>query len=151
MSIAVDPSGSYAYVPNQDGTVWQYTIGSGGKLTNPGSLTINANANLTSIKVDPSGSYAYVTDETDNYVSQFKIGAGGSLESLTPPTVSTGPGSGPAGMAFDPTGSYAYVVNGNSGTVSQFKIGSGGALTSITPAKVNTAQSPRSIVTVAKQ
>ena len=53
-----------------------------------------------SVTVDPSGQYAYVTTYGSDTVSQFTIGADGSLSAMEPPTVAAG--SGPVFVTVDP-------------------------------------------------
>jgi 6-phosphogluconolactonase len=42
------------------------------------------------ITLDRTGRFAYVPNERDNTVSQYSIGADGSLTPLSVPTISTG-------------------------------------------------------------
>jgi DNA-binding beta-propeller fold protein YncE len=42
------------------------------------------------IAIDHAGQYAYVTNINDNTVSEYSIGADGSLTALAAPTVATG-------------------------------------------------------------
>ena len=74
-SVTVDPKGPYAYVANfGDGTVSQYTIGTGGALTAMATATVAAGTNPYSVTVDPLGQYVYVANEGGNNVSQYTIG-----------------------------------------------------------------------------
>ncbi|MDQ6777550.1 MAG: lactonase family protein, partial [Actinomycetota bacterium] len=87
---------------------------------------------------------AYVTNGQSADVSQYAIGAGGMLSSLTPATVATG--GSPSGVAVSPDGKSAYVANSNGSTVSQFTIDPvSGALTPKTPATVATGLSPSGV------
>jgi DNA-binding beta-propeller fold protein YncE len=68
-------------------------------------------------------------------ISQFTIGASGTLAADTPATQIAG--NGPQAFVISPNGEYAYVANAVSGTgVSQYTIGAGGTLTPDTPAGV---------------
>src|SRR2546426_11972220 len=69
---------------------------------------------------------AYVANFLSDNVSQYAIGAGGELSSLSPATVATG--GGPVGVALTPDGKSAYVTNNDSHfgafgvTVSQYNV-----------------------------
>src|SRR6185437_12063607 len=67
-------------------------------------------------------------------VSQFSIGAAGSMAPLTPAQVPTG--TDPSSMATTPSGQYAYVLNFADLTLSQFSLGTQGALTPLSPATI---------------
>jgi len=142
-------SGKYAYVALQEASrVNQYAIGTDGMLSAltpatviSGDATNGRNA-PSSVAIHPSGNWAYVANGGSNTVSQFTIGADGTLSALTPPWVATG-GNSSAGNAADikvvsiPSGEYAYVPNYSDGTISQFKIdATSGTLSPLTPAMV---------------
>jgi len=146
-SVAVDPSGRYAYAVTQtDGTISQYTIGSNGALTLKASTAVLPRSYPDSIAIDPSGKYAYVsnlradpTPGDPNYnqytVAQFTIdAASGALTQMNPETVRAE--SGPRSVVVDPTGGRVYAVCFDHGQVSQYAIGPGGALTPLSPATV---------------
>jgi 6-phosphogluconolactonase len=65
------------------------------------------------VTVDPSGKYAYVANQGSNNVSQYTIGANGSLTAMSNATVAAG--ASPVSVAVDPSGTYAYVANCASG------------------------------------
>src|SRR2546428_10062227 len=70
-----------------------------------------------------SGRYVYVANTGSNDVSQYTIGADGSL---TPMALAVVPaGMNPRSVAVDPSGRYVYVANGASNDVSQYTIGGG--------------------------
>ncbi len=124
VSVGTQPKGQTCVVPNGSGVV--------------------AASNVISIAVTCSRiGYAYVTNSSDNTVSQFSIGADGTLTPMA--AASIGTGSGPLSIALDPTGNYAYVANISSSTVSQFTIGADGALTPMATASVSTGISPQSV------
>src|SRR4029077_14928967 len=79
VSVAVDPSGKFAYVTNSGSNdVSMYTINStAGSLTLIG--TISAGLSPTSIAIQPSGKFAYVTNSGSNDVSMYSIGSTGTL------------------------------------------------------------------------
>jgi len=127
-SVAVDPSGKFAYVANfGSNDVSMYTIdGATGALTSTG--TIAAGTGPASVAVDPAGRFAYVTNFESNDVSMYSIDATtGALTSIG--TVAAG--SNPASIAIRPSGKFAYVANSASNDVSMYSIDATGALTLI--------------------
>ncbi len=90
-SIAVDPSGRYAYILNVLArTVSQYTIGSNGVLMAMTPVSVSTGSNPYAITVDPSGRYAYVLSVYARAVSQYTIGPNGVLTEMSPVAVSAG-------------------------------------------------------------
>ena len=90
--------------------------------------------------------YAYAGNTTDGTISEYAMGADGSLTALNPATVSSGGANwDPYSVTVDPSGSYAYVADSNDNTVSQYTIGVGGVLTAMTPATVATQITPQSV------
>jgi DNA-binding beta-propeller fold protein YncE len=152
-SVAVDPSGKFAYTtheilvetPTQN--VSPYTIdGTTGALTR-GSAAAGVGSNPASIAVDPSGRFAYVANQAAYNVSIHAIDAGTGALTWT--------GSAPAGIdptsvAIDPSGRFAYVANSyqsniGSGSVSIYSINtSTGALTAV-GGELTTGPNPTSI------
>jgi len=143
-SVAVDVSGKFAYVANEDsGNVSMYTINAAtGALTAlaPGTIAADAAAaGPTSVAVDPSGKFAYVANGGDGLagffgsVSMYTVNATtGALSSLG----KVAAGLFPNAVAVDPSGRFAYVANGDlfrgTGSVSMYTINATtGALTSI--------------------
>lgn len=152
-SIAVDPTGKFAYVADQGcpltftGRVSVFTIDSStGALTSVGTPLDTGDFATSSVTVDPSGKFVYVASQgtgdigdTPGSVSMYSINpATGALTPIGTP-VATGD-FGPSSVAVDPTGKFAYVANTGSdadgaplfcGSVSTFDIdGSTGSLTS---------------------
>jgi YVTN family beta-propeller protein len=128
-SVAVDPSGKFAYVTNSGSNdVSMYTIeATTGALGSIG--TIAAGTDPVSVAVDPSGKFAYVTNFSSNDVSMYNINATtGSLTSLG--TIAAG--LSPSSIAIHPSGNFAYVTNSGANDVSMYSIDSAtGALTLI--------------------
>src|SRR5580700_3451229 len=152
-SIAVDPTGRFAYVMNGgcDGGVGSYvsmytinpTTGALASIGPPAS-TYGYGVYAESVTVDPSGKFAYVTnsgdvwdydDEADGNVAMYTIDA------TTGALTSTGTINGncpglcfPSSMVVDPSGKFAYVVTGGTGipfSVAMYTIdATTGALTS---------------------
>jgi len=65
--------------------------------------------------------YAYASNQSDNTVSQYRIGAGGALASMG--TQATG--AEPNAIAIVPSGSYLYVANWIDSTLSEYSINAG--------------------------
>jgi 6-phosphogluconolactonase (cycloisomerase 2 family) len=153
-SIAVDPTGKFAYVMNNGcvggvgGYVSMYTINPAtGALTSiaPPASTYGYGFYAGSVTVDSSGKFAYVTNSGDVY--DYGDGADGNLamytiDASTGALTSTGTIDGncpglcfPSSVVVDPSGKFAYVANGNTpgsaGSVFMYTINSAtGALTS---------------------
>ncbi len=126
-SVAVDPTGKFAYVANYgSSTVSMYTINqTTGALT--AGTAVATGTNPLDITVDPTGRFAYVANNTSNTVSMYTVNqTTGALTAGT--TVATG--TSPQSVAVDPTGRFAYVANYGSSTVSMYTINqTTGALT----------------------
>jgi YVTN family beta-propeller protein len=122
-SMAVDPSGKFAYVadgnnPGSTGSVFMYTIdATTGALTSTG--TIATGVNPVSVVMDPSGKFAYVPNFNSNDVAMYTINATtGALTSTG--TIATG--ADPVSAVVDPSGKFAYVANSGSNDVSMYTI-----------------------------
>ncbi len=126
-SVAVDPSGKFAYVANEGGfpptSVSMYTIdATTGALTSIGTIATAGRA--SAVAVDSSGKFAYVATETTppgsaGDVSMYSINTTtGALTSIG--TIATG--TDPVSVALDPVGTFAYVTNSGSNDVSMYTI-----------------------------
>ena len=137
-SVAVDPSGKFAYAADGgafpagsfggDSSVSMYTINSTtGTLTSTGMIA--AGSGPDSVAVDPAGKFAYVANFGSNDVSMYTIDATtGALASIGTIAAGTSPDS----VAVDPASKFAYVTNFNSNNVSMYTIdATTGALTFI--------------------
>jgi 6-phosphogluconolactonase len=153
-NITLSPDGKYAYVANHGNgappgmTISQYSVDADtGAIVplNPATVP-TAFPYPGGIAVDPTSSYAYLANIDGNTVSEFGIGAEGTLSSLSPASVATG--TEPVFLAFDPTGKYAYAANytvdvsSAAGTVSQYAVGTAGQLTPLAPAMVQAGTGP---------
>jgi hypothetical protein len=143
-AVILDPSGSFLYVANSgDDTLSQFSIGSGGQLTPLTPATVPAGIKPVSIAVavGPSGGHVYVANSGAGVptgvgsVSQYSMGADGTLTLLNAATVSAG--ASPVAIAIDqtiaPLGT-AFVMsdcNGSlcMGSITPFAVGAGGELT----------------------
>jgi streptogramin lyase len=130
-SVAVDPSGKFAYVANiNSNNVSAYTIDSTtGALSQLSNSPFTAGSGPASVAVDPSGKFAYVANLFAGSVSAYTIDSTtGALSQLSNSPFAAG--SNPASVAVDPSGKFAYVANAGGG-VSAYTINSTtGALTS---------------------
>jgi DNA-binding beta-propeller fold protein YncE len=153
--VAVSPDSKSAYVVDSgDNAVSQYNIDPvTGALSPKFPATVATGTTPREIAVSPNGKSVYVTNANDvtgaidNTVSQYDVGAGGTL---TPKLLAKVPtGRGPLGIAVSPDGKSVYVANSLEATVSQYDVGAGGALTAKTPATVATGIAPLALDEVA--
>ena len=121
-SVAVDPSGKFAYVANSDSdNVSGYTINpTTGALTAMAGPPFPAGDEPRSVAVDPSGKFAYVANFRDKNVSGYQIDpTTGALKEIPDDPLTEIPdgspfparGVGPNSVAVDPSGKFAYVAN----------------------------------------
>lgn len=117
LSVAVDPTGKFAYVANSSSNdVSMYTIdATTGTLTSVG-LTA-AGTGPVSAAVDPTGKFVYVANNGSNNVSMYTIDAStGQLTSIG--TIAAG--LSPTSIAMSPSGKFVYVTNYGSNDVSMY-------------------------------
>jgi trimeric autotransporter adhesin len=100
--------------------------------------TVNSPAATLTASADPQ--YAYAANQNVNTLSQYTIGANGSL---TTNGAAVPTGQEPNAVVEDPSGRYVYVANWIDATLSEYSIGAGGALTSI--GTVPTGGNPASV------
>jgi 6-phosphogluconolactonase (cycloisomerase 2 family) len=110
--------------------------------------TVATGPNPYSLTTDSSGQFVYVAnyDKSNSAmgsVSQFAIGADGSLTPLSTPSVAAG--GGPNGIVANATAPNVYVANYNSNDVSQYLILAGGFLTPLGTPTMATGSNPASI------
>ncbi len=137
-SIAVDPTGRFAYVANDGGGVSSYTIHPTTGVLSPidydsgvdGIQDFAAGTNPRAVTVAPTGRFAYVANYGSHDVSAFFIHpSNGSLAFFT---AAVAAGSNPRSITIDPSGRFAYVANQTSGDVSAYTLGAAsGVLTPI--------------------
>src|SRR5262249_50315367 len=136
-SVAVHPSGKFAYVANlgggdislDAGGVSMYTIdASSGALASIGTTT--AGYGPGSVALHPSGNFAYVANDGGDFggnVSIYTIN--GTTGALTFLGTIDAAGYGSRWVAVDPSGKFAYVAGG--GSVSMYTINITGGLNSV--------------------
>jgi DNA-binding beta-propeller fold protein YncE len=119
-SVAVDPTGKFAYVANYGcaddfyGSVSMYTINpTDGTLTSAGPPVTTGDFDADSIAVDPSGKFAYVTNSgggnTAGSVSMYAINE--TTGTLTPKGTIVAGVLAPWSLAVHPSGKFVYVAN----------------------------------------
>jgi 6-phosphogluconolactonase len=143
-SIAIDPTGNFAYVTNNGGDVSAYVIDPGsGALTPVTGSPFVTGLNPNAIAIDPTGNFAYVANFTSNAISAYTINAATGV--LTPVTGLFSTGLNPNAIAIDPTGKFVYVTN-NGGDVSAYVIDRpSGALIPVTGGPFVTGLNPNAI------
>lgn len=158
VSIAIHPSGKFAYVANQvtavsaPGSISAYSINTtSGALTaiDADGATADTQATIATglfpyaVTLDPLGRFAYVANNNDSTISAYTINSTGALTPApSPVTVGTNPRS----VAIDPTGKCALVANAGSDNVMSYNIDqTTGALTGGTTAPAITGSAPRAV------
>jgi DNA-binding beta-propeller fold protein YncE len=110
VGIAVSPDGHSVYVTNNtlalpSGRVSQYNVGTGGALTPKTPPRVASAALPSEVVVSPDGHDVYAVtgarSSGNGTVSQYTVGAGGTLTPKNPATV--GAGANPFGIAVRPT------------------------------------------------
>lgn len=139
--IAVDPSGKFMYVTNDNpndqfglpGTVSGFVIDSAtGALTPVQGSPFPAGIFAYQVTVDPTGKFVYVANTgSSGSISAYTIDA--TTGALTPVPGSPFPNGGQSGgIAAHPNGKFLYVTNQTSTNISAFSIDAGtGALAPI--------------------
>jgi 6-phosphogluconolactonase (cycloisomerase 2 family) len=152
-AITVHPSGKWAYVTDYYGGIAEYAIdATSGALSALAQTKVDGGNQCAAwIAVDPSGKYAYVANcaTTAQAISQFTVGADGTLTAMTPASMA-GASAG-TNVQVDVSGTHLYMTSGTSGSgnvVSQFSIGANGALAPLTPAAVTVGASPNALILV---
>lgn len=110
-SIAVDSTGTTAYVGDAAGNLSVFTI------TSPATAqhTILVGGDLRGIALSPDGDHAYVTDSTSNLVKVVDLSLRRVISSIAV-------GSSPQSIAISPDGRTALVTNNTSSSVSVIDI-----------------------------
>lgn len=128
-SVAIDPSGKFAYVTNDDSNdVSGYAINAdSGALKQINGSPFKAGYIPTAVATDPTGKFVYVTDYygasyySPGVVSAYMINrTTGALTKVKGSPFAAG--FGPDAIAIDPGGKFAFVVNYNSDDVYAYAI-----------------------------
>jgi DNA-binding beta-propeller fold protein YncE len=131
------PDGKYLYVSGNNGSIDEYSVGSGGQLTALPVPSVAAD-DLWGLIVSPNGQNVYASGgsgcgDGGGDVYQYSIGSGGELTPLTPAALSTD-GCGMPWMTANGASLYAP---DQAQSVYQFAVSSGGALSPKTPNAVS--------------
>jgi 6-phosphogluconolactonase len=127
-SIAVTPSGAFAYATDPDrGAVWGFAIdGTTGDIRNLDSTApVATGASPAAVAVDAAGRYAYVVNQGSGVVAAYAIDA--AAGTLTPISQSI-TALEPQAIAIDPSNRFVYVANSGSNSVSMYRIAASGGL-----------------------
>jgi DNA-binding beta-propeller fold protein YncE len=104
--VAVSPDGQSVYVANsysgegRNGTISQYNVGPGGKLSPKSPATVAAGRGPRGLALTPNGKSMYVANTDGNDLWQYNVGPGGKLSPKSPARVATG--KWPVGVAVSP-------------------------------------------------
>ncbi len=153
--VAVSPDSRSVYVTNDGGTVSQYTAAADGTLSPKSPATVptgsgDESAEPFGVAVSPNGNSVYVANfeafiNLNGSISQFSVGAGGTLSPKSPPSVVA------AGhledLVVSPDGRNVYATNLNPpntmpGTVVQYSVGMDGTLAPKSPPAVAAGFAP---------
>jgi YVTN family beta-propeller protein len=146
-SIAIAPSGAYAYVANYgNDSVAVFDVNTTtGRLTYK-TLVSRTGSTPTAVVVEPNGKYAYVanlapgTNNNVGDVSAYQITQTGSATLRGSLTAVSGSGAvsllsttgaAPYSVSADPSGTFVYAVQQAGGVLNPFKIGTNGGLTAL--------------------
>ncbi len=144
-ALALDPTESVLYVPNESGPVTAFRVGDAGALTRLSSTKSDVAGALWGVALTPSGAYAYATSNNAR-ILQFTASVGSGLTSMANATsISVADqGTKPQGVVVHPTGTTLYTVLAGSNKVASYDIGSTGVLTAKSTA--TTGAAPRTLV-----
>ena len=144
-NIALDPTGSYAYVTDStNGNVLGFSIGSGGLTALAGSPYPAGNG-PSAVVVDAKAQYAFVANGQDSNVTAYSISSG-ALTSIGNFTT----GTQPVAMGIDPSlNQFLFTANFLGDTVSGFQIqASDGTLINSKGSSFAASPNPTAIVAI---
>lgn len=171
VSVALDRTGSFAYVPNifplsansLSSNISGYNVDAGGVLVPITGSPFGAgiflipfqevpNNSTTPLAVHPTLPFVYVAANSVNSTSPgyvFVFSRDSSTGALQPAAVGPFPvGTDPSAIVMDPTGTYAYVTNFTSSSISAFSIDPAtGSLTPIPNSATQTGPGPVAVIT----
>jgi 6-phosphogluconolactonase (cycloisomerase 2 family) len=144
-NIAVDPTGQFLYLTDANVGIYMFGISAAtGELTANGSIA--SGGGTFDVIVHPSGRFAYASNATGDSISMYAIDeATGALSALTPPTISTGVGTGPAGMDIAQDGNDLYITFISTNQAAHFTIDQATGLLSFVTAIMTFAQGPQTL------
>ena len=146
-SIAIDPSGRFAYVANiKSNNISAYRIdGASGTLHPVAGSPFAAGLQPFSVALAPSGAYAVVANQFSNNLSVYQVDD--QSGALRPVAGSPFPaGTRPFTVTLDPSGRFAYVANMGSSDVSAYRFDArSGALTPLAGSPFKTGRGAISV------
>jgi 6-phosphogluconolactonase (cycloisomerase 2 family) len=134
-SVAIDPSGKFAYVNNEDdspgGDISGYTIdATTGALTTMAGSPFLSHSGAFSIAIAPSGEFGYVGFGDGAQVTPFTINPTTGVPTAVPGSPFIGPGDGSYAIVVSPSSKVVYAVGANN--ISAFLVNATtGKLTSV--------------------
>jgi 6-phosphogluconolactonase (cycloisomerase 2 family) len=121
----LSPDGRFAFVPWGD-MVTSYSISTSGQFTF--ASTVPAGSNACTVAIDPTGQFAFVGNHLDQTISEYRIGADGTLTPIG--TISSAP-TWVYLLRFSPDG-YLYSAGSGGVALTQYSVdASTGALTEL--------------------
>ncbi len=132
VSLAVDPTGKFAYAANGGSSnISAYSISpTTGTLVSIAGSPFASATGPVAVKIDPAGKFLYAVNQASG-VSAYAIDATTGALALVGGSP-YGAGTSAYAIAIHPTGNYAYVANPGSNDVSSFAVNTTtGALTSL--------------------
>lgn len=152
-NLALDPTGKFLYTTDgSDNRVTRFSFDAAtgavakaeriGARSGPGAMVFSRGSS----PVSDTPRAVYVANRSSNDVSQFSVGAGGTLAAMG--TASVAAGTSPRSVAVDPFGRFAYVANYVSNNVSVYAINADTrALTEVTGSPFPAGTSPTAVST----
>jgi len=143
--LAIAPGGGFLYTGNNtDNTISEFSINSGGALTQLASSPFGTQySGPVALQIDKSGKYLYVANQASTNLAGYSIGSDGSLIVLSSSPFGTA--ANPSTIAIDSSGKYLFVGNQKSPVIQSLSLDSGtGTLTSV--ASYGVPGTPTSIV-----
>lgn len=130
-SMVISPTAGFLYVATataSTASISTFAIGSDGKLTSSGSLSLTGakTPSLAGMTIDPKGQLLYAADSSNNNIRAFNVQSSGALSEIAGSPFSAG--TQPVSVAVDATSTLLYSANQGSNDVSAFRITNTGAL-----------------------
>ncbi|MBK7056402.1 MAG: beta-propeller fold lactonase family protein [Leptospiraceae bacterium] len=117
--VFIHPTGKFAYVANNGGTISYFSINTDGTLNSVGS--VGAGSNTYYVRVDREGKFAYAVSNGTTQIFSYSINqATGALTQVGGPVSTVG--GDPRTVEIDPTNTYMYSANFASNAIALFTI-----------------------------
>lgn len=139
-AVALDLTGSFAYVTNTAGNVSEFSLGADGSMSSIG--TAAAGNGPAGIAIAPGGGFAYVINSVDKTIEEYTRAGNGTL---TPTANVFGTGTNAAGIAITPNGHFLYVINNADNTIAGYDVNGDGTLTAIMGGTFATGHGPKNL------